>query len=45
MQMKKPAEYLCQRAALPIALGGLSIRPPTRHPEVEVMVMVVCQRA
>jgi hypothetical protein len=42
--MKKPADFLCQRAALPIALDDLSIRPPTRHPEDEVM-MVVCQRA
>jgi hypothetical protein len=44
--MKKPADGLCQRAALPISLGGLSIRPLTRHRDVEVMmVMVVCQRA
>jgi hypothetical protein len=43
--MKKPAEFLCQRAALPIALADLSIRPPTRHPEAEMMMMVVCQRA
>jgi hypothetical protein len=42
--MKKPADFLCQRAALPIALGGLSIRPLTRHPGVEMM-MVVCQCA
>src|SRR5208283_497652 len=43
--MKKPADFLCQRAALPIALGGLSIRPLTRHPEDEMMMVVVCQRA
>jgi hypothetical protein len=43
--MKKPAEGLCQRAALPISLGGLSIRPLTRHPEAEMMVVVMCQRA
>jgi hypothetical protein len=43
--MKKPADSLCQRAALPILLDDLSIRPPTRHPEAEVMMMVVCQRA
>jgi len=43
--MKKPADYLCQRAALPISLSGLSIRPLTRHLEAEVMMMVVCQRA
>jgi hypothetical protein len=43
--MKKPADFLCQRAALPILPGLLSIRPRTRHPEVEVMMMVVCQRA
>jgi hypothetical protein len=44
--MKKPADGLCQRAALPISLGGLSNRPLTRHPEAEMMmVMVVCQRA
>jgi hypothetical protein len=42
--MKKPADLLCQRAALPISLGGSSIRPLTRHPEAEVM-MVMCQRA
>jgi hypothetical protein len=38
--MKKPADNLCQRAALPIALGGLSIRPLTRHPEAVVMMVV-----
>jgi hypothetical protein len=44
--MKKPADPLCQRAALPIALGVLSIRPLTRHPEVElIMMVVVCQCA
>jgi hypothetical protein len=43
--MKKPADYLCQRAALPISLGALSIRPLTPHPEAEVMMVVVCQRA
>jgi hypothetical protein len=43
--MKKPADGLCQRAALPISLGGLSIRPLTRHLSVEVMMVVVCQRA
>jgi len=43
--MKKPADFLCQRAALPILLGGLSIRQPTRHPEAAVMMMVVCQCA
>jgi hypothetical protein len=43
--MKKPADFFCQRAALPISLGGLSIRPLTRHPENIMMIMVVCQRA
>jgi hypothetical protein len=43
--MKKPADSLCQRAALPISVGALSIRPLTRHPEADVMMMVVCQRA
>jgi hypothetical protein len=43
--MKKPADYLCQRAALPISQSGLSIRPPTRHPEAQMTMVVVCQRA
>jgi hypothetical protein len=43
--MKKPADSGCQRAALPISLDGLSLRPPTRHPEAEVMMVVVCQGA
>jgi len=44
--MKKPADRLCQRAALPISLAALGVRPLTRHPEAEmVMMMVVCQRA
>jgi hypothetical protein len=44
--MKKPADSLCQRAALPISLGDLSIRPLTRHPVAQMMMMMVmCQRA
>jgi hypothetical protein len=43
--MKKPADQSCQRAALPISLGGLSIPPLTLHPEAEMMMVVVCQRA
>jgi hypothetical protein len=46
LKIKKPADGLCQRAALPISLLVLSVRPLTRHPEAEVMMVVVmCQRA
>jgi len=44
--MKKPAEVFVSGLLLPDSLGGLSIPPLTRHPEIEMMtVMVVCQRA
>lgn len=42
--MKKPADSFCQRAASSISLGDLSIDPLTRHPELEMM-MVMCQCA
>jgi hypothetical protein len=43
--MKKPAGQSCQRAALPISLGGLSIPQLTRHREARMVMMVVCQHA
>jgi hypothetical protein len=43
--MKKPAEFVCQRAALPISLDFLSIRPLTLHPVALMMTVMVCRGA
>jgi hypothetical protein len=45
MKMKKPAEFICQRAVLLVLPDFLSIRPLTLHRVARMMMVMVCRGA